>query len=385
MPPSNDLSADPNTAVPHDDTPADGDARARAMQAADLLDQQLEQNYDDETERDNAKAVMYDLMGIDPVTRLPVDYKVEPEPDPEPGKTADSPDPSKQAGTGDDPPPDADPNADELARLRTEIAERDSRLAELEAKSQADASTDDLRREIETRLAGDRAALDALRVKDDANVQSAIDEYGEDVGKRMRTIVDDAHALREDNWKTRVDEEVERARAATETQLTAQARLDQDIAAVPDLKTWHDQAKGGDLSMWKIAEGVDSRLSKDPEWLGRPQSERFAEVAQRVNKMVGAVAAPESAPGKTDPPPADPSKKTDKQIEAEIARHKSGKPAALPAPSSLSDLAGGGGAIEGDLLSRLGEMDATEIAGLNLSAEAVDKIMLEREAAGLQH
>lgn len=391
-----DMSQDQGTTAPSDANPEGGDARAKALETADMLDEQLRQGYDDETERENAKAVMYELMGIDPETRLPIGFKAEPEPeeDPDKGDDADEADPTKDAGgAGDGTGTDTEPSeADkELERLRAEIAERDGRIAELSAKQQAADSEDDIRAKVEERLAGERTQLDEFRAKDDAAVQKAIDEYGEDVGKHMRQMADDAHKLREDTFAAKLDEEVDRAKAAAETELTQQARTDADIATVPDLQKWYDAAKGGDRSMWSIAHGVDATLMKDPEWMGKPQAERFAEVAVRVNKMVGAITAdPDTDPNKggdkggdkgTD---ANAGKKTAEQIQAEIARKAAGQKkdaTGVTGPGSLGDI--GSGDAKGDLLSRLDEMDATEIAGLNLSAEQVDKIMLEREKAGM--
>jgi hypothetical protein len=102
------------------------------------------------------------------------------------------------------------------------------------------------------------------------------------------------------------------------------------IDQVPDLLAWqHDEA-----SQDKFARAVeyDNALRADPDWKGKPVTERFAEAARRV-RAATAAQGPAPAPSPT-PAPAPAGTRTDPA--AAIAD------APTDGPKGLSDLRGGG-------------------------------------------
>ena len=155
--------------------------------------------------------------------------------------------------------------------------------------------------------------------------------------------------------------------------MTAQeTTLEQDIAAVPDIKKWYDEAnalpEGKTSPMWTIAAGVDTKLRADPAWADKPQVERFAEVARQVNTMVGAL------------DPDKPAAKTDAEIQAEIDAKKAADAKTggnAPPLGSLSDLGGGDAGTQ--MSDKLEEMSTTDLTNLmqsgKISMEKLDEMM----------
>lgn len=72
------------------------------------------------------------------------------------------------------------------------------------------------------------------------------------------------------------------------------------VDQVPDLLTWqHDEASQDKL---KRAIAYDAALEKDPDWMGKPVLERFAEAVARTKRAFGAAPAPVvPATPRTDP------------------------------------------------------------------------------------
>lgn len=111
------------------------------------------------------------------------------------------------------------------------------------------------------------------------------------------------------------------------------------IDGVPDLLTWQYQQ---DQSLFQAAVQQDTYLRTLPAWKDKPMAERFAEVVRRVKADSG---APSPAPTpRTDP-------------AAAIAA------APRTTPSTLSDIAGGGGApqTQASNLERFAKMSEDQI------------------------
>ena len=74
------------------------------------------------------------------------------------------------------------------------------------------------------------------------------------------------------------------------------------VDQVPDLLTWqHDEAAQDKL---KRAIAYDAALEKDPDWMGKPLLERFAEAVSRTKRAFAAAAPVTAAPAaanRTDP------------------------------------------------------------------------------------
>ena len=72
------------------------------------------------------------------------------------------------------------------------------------------------------------------------------------------------------------------------------------VDQVPDLLTWqHDEASQDKL---KRAIAYDAALEKDPDWMGKPVIERFAEAVARTKRAFGTAPAPAAPPAnRTDP------------------------------------------------------------------------------------
>ena len=72
------------------------------------------------------------------------------------------------------------------------------------------------------------------------------------------------------------------------------------VDQVPDLLTWqHDEASQEKL---KRAIAYDAALEKDPDWMGKPVLERFAEAVARTKRAFGTAPAPAAPPAnRTDP------------------------------------------------------------------------------------
>lgn len=144
---------------------------------------------------------------------------------------------------------------------------------------------------------------------------------------------------READVKGRADKAVIDAKAS-EAQAT-QA----DIDTVPDLAAWQrDPAK---TEAWSLAVSIDKALQLSPKWKGKPQAERFAEVANRVRSELGL----EPAKPTGDPkPPA----KAD-------AKTKVATPPQQKAPlTSLSDIPGGGTGPQSET-ENIEQMDAVSL------------------------
>lgn len=255
-----------------------------------------------------------------------------------------------------------------IAALEAQLADERRQRIEAEAKITVSGAGDKIRDAAVAALATKKAEFDALDVEADAKATKFEEEYGAEAAAAYRQIAADAKAGRASQYETLLEQEVERRTAAFETVTQAETTTAQDIASVPDLKKWHDEAQalpeGKTSPMWTIAVGVDTKLRADPEWASKPQAERFAEVARQVNTMVGAL------------DPENPGSKSDDDIKKEIDAKK-GKGDNAPPLGSLSDLAGGDAGK--NLTDKLEDMSTTDLTSLmqsgRMSMEKLDELM----------
>ena len=363
---------------------------AEAHELSTTIETVLVDSYTDETERDNAREMMKQLFGLDTETGMKVEEPekaADPAPAADPAK--DTPKPSAEeagapasrtdtetagAGAGDE-------VQKQLDALREQLAARDAEIASLTARVTVHDSAPEIEKQATDNLESLRTELTEAAAADKKRLEEAESEYGEGVAKTLAGVMEENQKLRNQRWAEATKTEIEKVRAVRTAEAEGQAQVEADIRAVPAIYEIREAAVRNDpgaRAKYQIATGIDNALMGDAEWSGKTQVERFEEVARRLDVLYGGVAP---APAKD----ADSAKDTPEKIEKEIAKQAAQTKRAdtNDGPSTMSGLAGGE-APSADIMTRLESMDPTDMYGLGLSADAIDKLMYERENSILQ-
>ncbi|MGF1727066.1 hypothetical protein [Photobacterium nomapromontoriensis] len=131
-----------------------------------------------------------------------------------------------------------------------------------------------------------------------------------------------------------------------------------DIKANADLNGWMEE-KG---DKWRLALDIDDRLLTDPQWQGKPQTERFAEVARRTKAAFGEV-EPVAHPSQVDPLIADKAKAKEQEVETSLP----------PSPSAV----GASNQHQATLLQQAVSMDNSQLQNLmaGMTADQIDALL----------
>ena len=251
---------------------------------------------------------------------------------PEPAATA-------EAEAADPPPPD--PAVEALQRQLQQ--ERDARAA-LERQMQAD-QTAQQNAAFEARKA-ENARMDEEM---EATLKAAEENYGEDYAKPMRMMFEQQKQARD----ATLDQQFAPP-PPPETEGEQAAREARDaLMANPTLVAW--QEAGG--SEWQRAIELDKEMQFLPEWQTKTFAERFTAVVEKVNAELAA--AQRGTPEK----PA----KEETEVEKALDKLNAGP----DAPSSLTDL-GGGGAVD-DATKQYAEMAPMDMLLSGMSVEEMDR------------
>jgi hypothetical protein len=202
----------------------------------------------------------------------------------------------------------------EAERLRRENEELKSRAASLEQSKEEDITDE----ELETLSADSPVAAKAVKV----------------LRAKMAAIAKQAPAPVAEK---QADPEFEPPTFDPQTQ--------EDIDSTPDLLAWQHSP---DQTAFRMAVAEDAKLQNHPKWKGKPQAERFAEVARRVKAEFSEADPPTPTP---QPPP-----KPKANVDEAIANAQRIK------PRSLSDIGGGGESTTvDDSLGRYSRMSDEDI------------------------
>lgn len=175
---------------------------------------------------------------------------------------------------------------------------------------------DQLRRQLDEVRAqqGAKPVTDAEVAKAD---DSIYDDMPEPLAKRWRAMESQVQELREREQLHQQREQQAVAQAAATAAEQSQAAID----SIPQLAEW--QAEGGEK--WAAAAAADARLANSAAWRDKPLTERFQKALQLASIELGLAE------------PSAPSAPVTKETKTTAP-----KPAATPALTSLTDLAGGG-------------------------------------------
>ena len=364
---------------------ADGAAATEALETRESLEATIIAQYETEAERAAARMVLGSIHGIDFETGMAVE-EAEPakaETDaarlmPEIG--AEDPEKTAAAAAAGETAETAEEKAAREADEAREAAGRakDDRIAELEAQVALNDQDGDIRKAVSDKMAAAIAENEQLNEADEARVTKFAEDYGDEAAAQFRTSLEASQKLRADALAQTEQDEIDQARATAERDVTAETQLQRDLNATPELKAWREDAEaaragtdGKTANNYNLAVAVDSALRENALWAGKPQAERFAEVVKMVKLSTGASSA--GAPGTQE---TDKDTKTAAEIDKEIAR----KAGSVAVPGSLSAIPGGDPG-DGDVMAKMENLDAAEVADMGLTVDQLDRIAEAHEAA----
>ena len=339
-----------------------------------------------EAERDDMRAALAEINGVDPLTGEDIgenfvletpkgsDPLLEDPSDPAPDPNAADPEPVKK----DDPAADAalaaavtdaDPAKEDpeptiitpdgkgslpysvLERARTELAERDARIAELTANPlTAPAKPEPQAEPRVSQREALRETISDLRETHGETLAGVVDQLAGAIDERDQKI---------DTLTERNNEMVDSLKTGDEASAQRKGlEVQRLIDSNPNLSEWQREANaaaGGDVTKsalkWHLALAHDETLENSPEWAGRPMADRFGEVV----RILGGDALESGAPA---PSPIQDAKPNGKDPAAALAKSAVSNP--TPAlPASLDDLPAG--TPVKSLLEQVEGMSSTEM------------------------
>ena len=293
---------------------------------------------------------------------------------------ADEPEvePEQKADEGEAEPEEEPEWKKAIEEMKAEIAKRDIKITELEAKNTLNDADKDIRDEVSRTMA---ATLQAQKVQD-TEMQAKLEKYREDHGDEAAKVLEEQYGeiqkMRDAENQRTMEEEYEKRRAAREAEIQDRANLDKDIASQTELKEWRDNKD----PKFQLAIYHDSLLQKDPAWQDKPQTERFAEVVRQVKIHLG---QEESGSPTT---PTDEAKQTSQKKSAEQAAEEILKEARESAkaktPTTLTDIPNVTTGKDPASLEGVAEMDGAalfeKMKSGALTSAAIDNMLNEKES-----
>ena len=313
----------------------------------------------DPLERDETKNMLMGVHEVDPDTRLQVrlenDGQFVAEGEPPADDTARAEE--EKAEAEPEPAKDEKAEPDELAALREQLAARDRQIAELQGKVSVVNSEENLTETADKAVEEMARNIELKEAEYEKKVQEHRDYYGDEPADALKNTYDELVKVQKEAMESKWQSVYDNAKKELEQQNAGYSRLMDDIRDIPELKEWMRMAQEENRPhMWGMAEQMDLILQQDDNWKGKPDKERFAEVARRVKIASGAQSGT-------------PAPDNDKTTEQKIAEVIGDDVRPKPAPESLSDLPGG---VENNELNSLADISMSKLSTLSLSD--LDKI-----------
>ena len=216
-----------------------------------------------------------------------------------------------------------------IEELKSEIAKRDIKITELEAKGTLNEADKEIREEVSRAMASTLKAQETVDAETQKKIAKHREEYGDDAAAELESQYQEMKKLRDEQNQNQMEAEYEKRKAARESQIQEKLNVDKMIASQTELKQWKDEGHAN----YHLATYYDSVLMDQPEWKDKPLTERFAEVVKMVKAHVG-----QERSGTPTPPVDKESKeKTAEQAAADILKEAREK-AQAKAPETLTDI-----------------------------------------------
>ena len=361
------------------------------LENRDALEEAIVANYESPEEQEAARTVLGSVYGVDFATGVSLDGKTA-------GATQDQiEDPDKAAEEDEvakalkvledkEKPADAAAAAEaEKAKAGGEeddaakaLRERDERIAELETQVALAGADKDIREAVSVKLQERLDEQQTLSEAEEAKIKEFEETHGEEAAAEYRRVVETGRESRQAENDRFQEDEIGKARAEKEAELSGMSATQRAIYATPDLRSWHEEARqadGGDATKsadrYNLAVSIDAALKERDDWKGKPMEDRFAKVVEMVKASTdaGSSGSPGASEQETDKGKA---AATEKAIADEIARKAKQGGEAGGMPGSLSSIPGGEAPT--DIAAKLESMNMTDLAGLNLSTDAIDRL-----------
>ena len=382
---------------------------AASIEKRDAFEASIVLEYDNEADRNAARAALAESEGIDWKTGYPADY-VPPDPEDKPHDgSADALSQDAQVGAqktepGETEPGETEPGADAAAKaaeeaeaaktaaeadeaakkaasetdLAAEIKARDERIAELEGTIAKASLDSEIRKEVSEKVQEKLTENERLNKADQERVAKFAEEYGDDAAEALRAQAEETRKLRAAEVAQFQQAEIDRARSERAQEVDAQIDLQRDINANEDLRRWREDARAnylGDESKspdnYDLAVSIDAALRESAEWKDKPRRERFEEAVRMVKASTGASSP--GSPGAKDAETKPAAGKTNEEIAAEIAKKAAAGSTDDGLPGSLSDLPGGAAGEQSEL-AKFDKMSMAEMSDAGYSVEKMDSI-----------
>ena len=319
--------------------------------------------YDDDPQgREQVKQELMNEFGIDPDKQLAVGQEESStESDEDKNQTEIKFEGDEETKTKTEESTEADP----LKELQEANRQKDLRIAELEGKLSVDHADSEIRDVADAKVRQARDELEADRRSSEAQLKEFRDNFGDEAAIALQKEKESAFQLREQAIRKDWQNEYEMEKAQRTETVTSQNQTMADIAAVPELRKWYEEAReaengvaGKSSEHFRMAHAIDDHLQKQAEWKDVPQAQRFAEAVRRVKLATG------QATGETE------SKESTRQRIAEEIRKKQSQ--VSDAPNSLSDLNVGGEVGDALNLEKLEKLTPAQLCSMNIPIDKMD-------------
>ena len=351
----------------------------QVQQQAAYIEEQILDAYDEPEEREAARLMMKEVIGVDADTKLTSeqieaaekaaaagDAPIKPE-ETKPAEETKPTEATKAGKEGEETKPVEETKPTEVEVLTKRLDDQSRAISAMQTKQQTEESATEFRRMASEKVQGAVTALKTERDNSEKEVEEFRDSYGDEAAEKLKSQKDEVFQLRQDAITRDQNDEFNKLQALQSEQSRKDAATMSDIQATPELHKWHqdsiaankgDTTKSADTFNYAIQ--MDNLLQEHPQWKSKPQTERFAEVERRVKADL------EHQPG--SPNLQDKGQtSTKEQIKTAIKDQTQEKD---NLPDTLSSLAGGTSeGNKGLSMESLDKMDMTDLAALGYTSE----------------